>query len=165
MAYHDENTGATLVAPPGELNFLHSGSTWVPSGLTAFSAYLQITEKQPWLIRHSFAVRDWICRLAGVREIGGFLSPRPGTPPETGQKLDFFDVIGIGSEHLVLAAPDRHLNVYICLHMGPVEKDRKRLHITASVKTLNLFGNFYMLPVAPAHRMIVRHMLDRFKTA
>jgi len=37
----------------------------------------------------------------------------------------------------------------------------QRLSITTSVKTHNAFGRLYMLPVAPAHGVIVRSMLAR----
>jgi hypothetical protein len=35
--------------------------------------------------------------------------------------------------------------------------------VTASVVTHNAFGRLYMLPVGPAHRLIVDHYLRRVK--
>ncbi|RED52283.1 DUF2867 domain-containing protein [Aestuariispira insulae] len=162
MPVIDDVTGATLVAPKAQLNFLHSGSRLVPSDLTAFEAYLKVTEKQPWLIRQSFVIRDFICRLMDIETIGGFQEPRPAYAPAPGGKLDFFDVVESTEKRLVLAAPDRHLNVYTCFHLSRNADGSQRLTITSSVKTFNLFGRLYMLPVAPGHKLIVRQMLKRF---
>lgn len=57
---------------------------------------------------------------------------------------------------MTLTARDRHLDVMIC-----IEIEGCTLSITASVVTHNLFGRLYMIPVTPAHRLIVWLMLRR----
>ncbi len=105
------------------------------------------------ILKFAFRVRDGISSLFGVKKIQGF----SGVVPETvvaGQMLDFFLVEHISSDILTLTARDRHLDVMMCIST----LDNK-LTITASVKTHNAFGRVYMIPVAPAHKLIVRKNL------
>ncbi len=55
---------------------------------------------------------------------------------------------------MTLTVRDRHLDVMIC-----IEIEGCTLSLTASVVTHNLFGRLYMIPVAPAHQLIVLLML------
>ncbi len=68
--------------------------------------------------------------------------------------LGFFLVEHISPDILTLTARDRHLDVMTCIST----LDNK-LTITASVKTHTAFGRIYMIPVTPAHKLIVRKNL------
>ncbi|WP_216825471.1 DUF2867 domain-containing protein [Kiloniella sp. EL199] len=59
---------------------------------------------------------------------------------------------------LTLTVRDKHLDVMTC-----ITTDGTKLTITSSVKTHNLFGRIYMLPVSIAHRLIVPSDLKRLK--
>lgn len=58
----------------------------------------------------------------------------------------------------MLTERDRHLDVMICLSIA----DRV-LTITSSVITHNTFGRLYMLPVGPAHKLIVNRYMTRLQ--
>jgi hypothetical protein len=70
--------------------------------------------------------------------------------------LDFFLIERLEEDMMTLTTRDGHLDVMIC-----IEIIGSKLTITASVVTHNLFGRLYMIPVAPAHRLIVWLMLRR----
>ena len=79
---------------------------------------------------------------------------------EVGQMLDFFLVEYISHDVLTLTERDRHLDVMTCISSSGNE-----LAITSSVTTHNTFGKIYMIPVAPAHKMIVRKNLKQIGRA
>lgn len=134
--------------------------------LTAFEAYCEMTKNMSTALRLAFLLRDKISRLFKVEEIYGFTGHRPSEAPHAGGKLDFFTVEALTDSQLVLTSKDKHLGVMVSLDLisraevAPTAKPSKWLHLTASVKTYNAFGKAYMVPVAPAHRVIVKKMLQ-----
>jgi hypothetical protein len=145
-----------LVAPRAELNYLDSQSAPISPTATAHDAYRRMTANQSAPLRAAFFVRDKISRLFGVEEISGFSGATPAVPPAVGDKLDFFTVESITDQQLVLTSRDSHLEV-----MLSVDIDASRVFVTASVKTKNLFGRAYMVPVAIAHKGIVASSLRK----
>ena len=116
-----------------------------------------MTAGQGPLMRLAFRTRDGISSLFGVKRIGGFSGTRREAV-QAGDYLDFFLVEHSAPEVLVLTERDRHLDVMTCVSMA----DRV-LTITSSVVTHNTFGRLYMLPVGPAHKLIVNSYLKRLK--
>lgn len=150
-----------LIAPRERLCFYHQDTGPVTRGTTAFDAYLTMTRPPSLPLKTAFWIRDRLSRLGGVQPIRGFLSPCPTAPSATGELLDFFTVHRLTDDQLCLTAIDTHLGVMLDLQLhreGPIHD---HLVITTSVETYNRFGRLYMLPVAPAHGMIVRRMLAR----
>ncbi len=146
---------ADLVAPRAQLAFYDSQSIPLLHPLTTLEAWnLQMARPLP-LMALAFRIRDAISARFGVKRIGGF-SGRRAVSVQPGDHLDFFLVERAEPQVLTLTERDRHLDVMTCLTTGG-----GRLAITSSVVTHNSFGRAYMLPVAPAHRLIVRAMLRR----
>ncbi|WP_368733762.1 DUF2867 domain-containing protein, partial [Glutamicibacter soli] len=84
-----------------------------------------------------------------MKKIGGF-SAVPRSSIQVGEHLDFFLVEHVAPDILVLTERDRHLDVMTCIStLG------NSVTITSSVVTHNAFGRAYMVPVGPAHRLIV----------
>lgn len=144
-----------LVAPPDRLNFLDRQTLVLPRPLTAAEAWSRLTARPLPGLALAFRIRDAISARFGVERIGG-LSGRPVGDPKAGEKLDFFLVERAEPGILTLSARDRHLETITCVTTSATE-----LAITSSVLTKNRFGRLYMLPVAPAHRFIVRRQLKR----
>ena len=143
--------------PLDELDYYDSRSIVLPVAVSPLEAWnLIMSERQP-LLRVAFWLRDAISASFGVKRIGGFSGMRRETV-EVGDRLDFFLVEHVSSDVLVLTERDRHLDVMTC-----VSTSDKTLAITSSVVTHNAFGRAYMLPVGPAHRLIVNGMLRRLK--
>lgn len=144
-----------MLAPARELAYAHTRSIALPCAITALEAWnLMMSEPQP-LMGMAFWLRDAISARFGVKKIGGFSGQKHATI-KAGDRLDFFLVEHAEPDLLVLTERDRHLDVMICIHTTA-----NRLTISASVVTHNGFGRLYMLPVGPAHRLIVWNMLRR----
>lgn len=160
-ARQDIPAGAQLVAEPERLNYLHTARRRLNRDMTALEAYCKTTTHSSIALRLAFLVRDRISSLFGVQRIQGFKGARPRSAPGVGERLDFFTVEAIAKDQLVLTARDTHLAVMISIDITSSSSDplARWCHITASVETYNAFGKFYMLPVAPAHKLIVWKML------
>lgn len=143
--------------PPAELDYYDARSLALPVDITPLEAWNLMTGEQGPLMQLAFRTRDTISALFGVRRIGGF-SGRQRTDVKVGDRLDFFLVEASTPEALVLTERDRHLDVMICVSV--VERV---LTVTASVVTHNAFGRVYMLPVGPAHKLIVDRYLKQLK--
>ena len=143
--------------PLPELDYHDSRSVLLPVQITALQAWNLMTAGQGPLMRLAFRTRDAISALFGVKRIGGFSGTRREVV-QAGDYLDFFLVEYSAPEVLVLTERDRHLDVMTCVSMA----DRV-LTITSSVVTHNTFGRLYMLPVGPAHKLIVNSYLKRLQ--
>jgi hypothetical protein len=151
----DDVDSAYMLGPPDRLAYFDSQSVDVPRAIAPLDAWnLLMAQPQP-LLKWAFRLRDAISARFGVKRIGGF-SGRHHQDVQVGDHLDFFLVEGIGPDALILTERDRHLDVMTCLSVR-----KTRLTITSSVIVHNWFGHVYMLPVGPAHRVIVRRMLAR----
>ena len=143
--------------PLPELDYHDSRSVLLPVQITALQAWNLMTAGQGPLMRLAFRTRDAISALFGVKRIGGFSGTRREVV-QAGDYLDFFLVEHSAPEVLVLTERDRHLDVMTCVSLA----DRV-LTITSSVVTHNTFGRLYMLPVGPAHKLIVNSYLKRLQ--
>jgi hypothetical protein len=143
--------------PKPELDYYDSRSVTLPTAITPLEAWNLMTAEPRPMMRMAFKTRDTISALFGVKRIGGFSGARRATV-KIGDRLDFFLVEHNAPDMLVLTERDRHLDVMICLSIA----DRV-LTITSSVVTHNAFGRIYMLPVGPAHKLIINSDLRRLK--
>ena len=143
--------------PLPELDYHDSRSVLLPVQITALQAWNLMTAEQGPLMRLAFRTRDAISSLFGVKRIGGFSGTRREVV-QAGDYLDFFLVEHSAPEVLVLTERDRHLDVMTCVSLA----DRV-LTITSSVVAHNTFGRLYMLPVGPAHKLIVNSYLKRLQ--
>ena len=150
-------THAQLIAPRAALAYLDSQSVALPAPITALEAWRLVMAKPLPGLGLAIKLRDAISARFGVARIGGF-SGAVVEAPQVGDHLDFFLIEHISDTVLSLTARDRHLDVMTCVTVEGV-----RLAITASVVTHNGFGRLYMIPVAPAHRLIVWAMLRRLR--
>lgn len=148
-------TTPDLTAPRTALTFHHARTITLRAPMTALDAWNRIMAQPLPGLALAFRIRDAISARFGGKRIGGFTG-RHATPPQVGDTLDFFVVERIAPDILTLSERDTHLDVMTCITITD-----RRLTITSSVKVHNLFGRLYMIPVAPAHRLIVWAMLRR----
>ena len=152
-------THIQVLAPVRELDFFDTQSVVLPRPVSPLNAWRILMARPKPIMNLAFKIRDAISSLFGVKKIGGF----SGVVPErvqVGQMLDFFLVEHVSEAVLTLTERDRHLDVMTCISSSGQE-----LTITSSVKTHNAFGRFYMIPVGPAHKMIVRQNLKELARA
>lgn len=150
---------ARLIAPRESLHFLHVGAVELARPLTALEVWNRTSATDLPFLATAFRIRDAISGLFGVAPIGGLKAPPPAEV-KVGDRLAFFTVDAVRDDLLALAVRDRHLDVMAC-----ITTEGRRAQITASVRVKNLFGHLYMLPVGPAHRLIVWAMLRRLKAS
>jgi hypothetical protein len=151
------NSNAQTLAPIDTLDFYCPQSIILPTPITPQHAWAIVMSHPSPILKMAFKIRDAISARFGVQRIGGFTTSSAQNV-QVGDKLDFFLVEHSSRETLSLSARDRHLDVLTC-----VSVEGKALTITSSVKTHNLFGRAYMIPVAPAHKLIVWNSLRRIK--
>lgn len=177
-----------VLRPLEELDYYDTRSILLPVAVSPLDAWNVIMEGPQPVLRAAFWIRDAISTQFGVRKIGGF-SGVPTRSVQAGDYLDFFLVEHAGPDVLVLTERDRHLDVMTCISVSGAlsnlrdqidlshnhedadfhKADEQRtqtkyvLTITSSVVTHNLFGRAYMLPVGPAHKLIVSRMLKRVR--
>lgn len=151
------DTNIQILAPTAKLDFFDRQSVLLARSISPLDAWgLMMSRPMPGL-KLAFRIRDAISSKFGVKKIGGFST----TARETiapGQKLDFFLVEHVSQDVLTLSERDRHLDVLTC-----ISRVDNELTVTSSVITHNAFGRVYMLPVAPAHKLIVRTFLRRIQ--
>lgn len=151
-----------LIAPLKDLNYLHQDCELVSKEMDITEAYNVMTRNVPFWLSFAFKIRDFFSKWLGdVQPIGGF--DRTIKTLKVGQKADFFDVIKVSKDELVLQSTDKHLSVLVVLQLTEHDDIYNELHICASVITYNFFGKVYMLPVSMAHGFIVRTMLNRLR--
>ncbi|MFD2208022.1 DUF2867 domain-containing protein [Kiloniella antarctica] len=152
-----KKTNIHIVAPVEELDFFDTQFVSLSKEIRTIEAWRMIASNPPRMLKLAFLLRDKVSAFFGVQRINGFSG---GCPDQVQVKdqLDFFVVEYISDTVLTLTVRDKHLDVMTC-----ITTDHERLTITSSVKTHNAFGRVYMIPVAPAHRLIVSKDLKRVK--
>ena len=151
------NTNVHLLAPKAELDFFDSQTVQLSKSLSPLEAWnLMMSTPMP-VLSLAFRVRDAISSRFGVKKIGAF-SAASREAVAAGEKLDFFLVEHVSQDVLTLSERDRHLDVLTC-----ISRVENELTITSSVQIHNTFGRAYMIPVAPAHKLIVRSFLSKLE--
>jgi hypothetical protein len=154
---------ARILAPRAALAYFDARGALLPARVTALEAWNRAMARPLPGLGLAFRLRDAISARFGVKRIGGFTG-RPRETVSAGDRLDFFLVEEATPTRLLLSERDRHLDVLTCITATP-EGARTRVTITSSVRTHNLFGRIYMLPVGPAHKLIVHLLLRRLARA
>lgn len=150
-----------LVAPRPD--WMAAQSAPLPRPMDAYAVWRAIAARPLPGLGLAMRIRDVVSGWFGVQPLevrAGW--PAGGWPdnPRPGDRLDFFTVERTGPDILTLAARDRHLDTITCITTDNRD-GAGRVTVTSSVVWHNRFGRIYMLPVAPAHRVIVRLMLRR----
>lgn len=153
----DTTSPAHTLRALSDLDYYDCRSVPLPVDITPLDAWNIMTAETGLFMRLAFRMRDAISSLFGVKRIGGFSGARRETI-HAGERLDFFLVEHSAPDILVLTERDRHLDVMICLSITA-----HVFTITSSVVTHNVFGRAYMLPVGPAHKLIINSNLRRLK--
>ncbi len=140
-----------------KLDFFDFRSVSLPTAIEPIEAWKIIMSRPQPILKIAFRIRDAISSLFGVKRIHGF-SGRYADRVKEGDKLDFFIVEAINPNVLVLTERDSHLDVMTC-----ISTVGKTLTVTSSVIYHNWFGRIYMIPVGPAHKIIVNRMLKNLQ--
>jgi hypothetical protein len=114
----------------------------------------------PMWVEGLVQLRDRLVALFGLKMVGRL---RPAgthlsSGPAVGDAFSIFRVISVDSTELVLGIDDTHLDVRMSF-LKRLGDGQASYVISSWVKTHNMLGRIYMLPVAPVHRLLVRLMM------
>jgi hypothetical protein len=125
------------------------------------------------LARFVFAHQaGWVARLMGLRDA---IVARFGLktaaqlrsikdPAAARERLDIFRIYTRSAHEIILGENDRHLDFRVSLLQqtrGTQEGRSRYLILSTVVHCHNRLGRFYILAIAPFHRMVVRSSLRR----
>lgn len=144
-----------LICAKEQLDYFDVQTMEISNELSAMDFYVLMTQHQPKWIGYSFSVRDFFCRLFGIKTIQGFTE---GGIDREAKKAHFFQILDEQQDKLTLAIRDKHLDVCICIRLMPLNEQKNRVHVIASVKEHNILGKIYMVPVAKFHPIVVKSM-------
>lgn len=150
-------TNARLLGERQNLDFFDSQTVRLCAPIEPLEAWNTLMARPMPVLNFAFWVRDAVSSKFGVKRIGGFTQERH-TTAKVGETLAFFLIEEATDTALSLSERDRHLDVLTCVSVEGAD-----LTITSSIKTHNAFGRLYMIPVGPAHRLIVQSMLKHLK--
>jgi Protein of unknown function (DUF2867) len=114
----------------------------------------------------------WVRSLMNVRNaVVGFFglqgtNDRPLGPQKEygdygiGDHIDFFKIMHLGDQEVVVTANDRHLDSSFSLQIVSSDGE-KQVFMTSIVETKEKLGDVYMFFIAPFHRLIVSRLMNR----
>ncbi|ALA83785.1 DUF2867 domain-containing protein [Stenotrophomonas maltophilia] len=149
--------GNVLRAQMAGAHFVHAcQASTQRGGRTALQAYRDMAASIPGWFDGLMALRNRGMRMLGMKDLGSLRAVQDIEQPRPGQRLGIFTLQALDADAIVLEDNDRHLRVQLALQwQGDV------LEVATVVHTHNAFGRLYMLPVAPVHRLIVPHLLQK----
>lgn len=128
---------------------------------SANESWADIVERTPGWVSHAM---DWpkavVSRL-GLKDLGCLQPMRPADSADTvGEGVGIFSPQQLSQDEVVTPDADRHLDVWRTL----LKLRAQREIVVSTVVRMHTWGRLYMLPVAPAHRLIVPAMLATTST-
>ena len=128
---------------------------------SANESWADIVERTPGWVSHAM---DWpkavVSRL-GLKDLGCLQPMRPADSADTvGEGVGIFSPQQLSQDEVVTPDADRHLDVWRTL----LELRAQREIVVSTVVCMHTWDRLYMLPVAPAHRLIVPAMLATTST-
>ncbi|KDM66139.1 hypothetical protein DUF2867 [Acidiphilium sp. JA12-A1] len=116
-------------------------------------------EHPPAWFRVLLRLRDTIVSAGGVKSSRRI---RQDAESEGRATVAFFPVLARSERELVLGEDDRHLDFRASvLVRGATDGEKRDLIMTTAVRCHNLPGRFYLMTIAPFHRLVVRRNLER----
>ena len=151
------SAGSVLRTQLPGADFVHAcHATTRRDGRSALQAYRDMAASIPGWFDGLMSLRNHGMRLLGMKHLGSLRAVHDTDDPAAGQRLGIFTLQSLDDDAIVLEDDDRHLRVQLALQwQGDV------LEVVTVVHTHNAFGRLYMLPVAPVHRLIVPHLLQK----
>ncbi|MFG6463410.1 DUF2867 domain-containing protein [Roseateles sp. DXS20W] len=132
-------------------------------GLSALGQFLKAAGQTPRWVSACMALRNRAVSLFGLKNLGG-LENLPRDKAEAhyrpGDRVGIFTLFENTPGEVLLGDRDKHLDVTLSVHLTPQPGGGAPLvTLTTVVRTHNLLGRAYMLPVTPMHRIIAPAVL------
>lgn len=157
----------TLPASSAIARLPEGWATWVDAweaplsrrDLSATDLFGATMGRQPRWLDTALRLRDRIGRFFGIRSVGAFAGDgetASSTRVGIGDRLGIFTVLAVDDGELLVGEDDVHLDYRLTFHR---DLEGGRFVVAMALRTHNLLGRLYMLPVGPVHRHLVRNML------
>jgi len=130
--------------------------------LDALAQYLRVAKRTPQWIDTLMNVRNRVVGFVGLKNLGGLSHIHPDKKSSeytTGDRVGIFTLLSKTDDEVLLGDDDNHLEVVVSVHMSKGAPSQTVVTVTTVVHVKNWLGRLYMLPVAPAHRIIARAMV------
>jgi len=132
---------------------------------TALRHFLILMVGMPGWIDALMMVRNRVVQLFGLKDLGCLTRVDLGREDASyGQndRVGIFTLTSNTPDEVLVADLDKHLDVYLSLSRLPVKSDGTRdIVVSTVVRTHNLLGRVYMLPVGPFHKIIAPLVLAK----
>ncbi|MBF5004412.1 DUF2867 domain-containing protein [Diaphorobacter caeni] len=132
--------------------------------LGSMETCLHVLRATPDWVERAMDLRNAVVSRLGLKNLGrlgGFDTHKPAADYRVGDAVGIFSLQHVGNDEVVMGDSDRHLDV--CVSVFKSVADRQ-LVISTVVHVKNWFGRLYMLPVTPAHQIIVPAMLKKLSS-
>ncbi len=139
----------------------------------ALDYFLLSAANTPLWVNMAMTIRNKVVLAFGLKDLGTLPPLDPALPASAyrpGDRVGIFKLLQNTPEEALLGDSDKHLDVVVSLHVGPRNtivgttvpgSATCVLTVSTVVHVHNRLGRLYMLPVTPAHRVIVPTMLRR----
>lgn len=108
-------------------------------------------------------LRNRVVGYVGLKNLGGLSQLHPNKASSeyvVGERVGIFTLISKTQDEVLLGDDDNHLKVVVSVHKGAgASGSEPVVTVTTVVHVKNWLGRLYMVPVAPAHRVIARAMV------
>lgn len=135
--------------------------SWTISGplssVSALEIYLANMAESPDWMNALMVLRNQLCRIVGLKNLGTFdalSSLKQAKDYEVGDRAGIFSLVCLDHDEVILEDCDQHLDVRVSFFVER-ESDRMSVTVTTVVQVKNWLGRFYMVPVAPIHKLIL----------
>ena len=128
--------------------------------LSALGHFLTTAAKTPRWIDLCMRLRNRVAKKLGLKHLG-VLSDVQAAQNESmykvGDRVGIFSLLENPPLEVLLGDQDKHLTVTLSVHLSqsPTTAGGQLVTVSTVVKTHQLLGRLYMLPVKPMHRIIV----------
>jgi Protein of unknown function (DUF2867) len=144
----------------------------------ALGYFLLAAAGTPAWVNMAMTIRNKVVLAFGLKDLGTLPPLDPGLPTTAyrpGESIGIFKLLQNTPAEALLGDNDKHLDVVVSLHVGSPLADEAHdanvvtkhpsntrvVTVSTVVHVHNRLGRLYMLPVTPAHRVIVPTMLRR----
>ncbi len=126
-------------------------------GLTALGQFIKAMRATPKWIDRCMQVRNRVVQWVGLKDLGGmaqFSLEKPEADYQVGERLGIFTLLEITPDEVLMGDNDKHLKVVLSVSRAEQPSGEVVVNMTTVVHLHNFLGKLYMLPVAPAHKLI-----------
>jgi hypothetical protein len=145
--------------------YFHDAWAIVPEepNLDALGQFLRVAQRTPRWIDTLMHVRNRVVGYVGLKNLGGLSQinqNKASSEYVVGERVGIFTLISKTEDEVLLGDDDNHLKVVVSVHKSAAQSGSESvITVTTVVHVKNWLGRLYMLPVAPAHRVIARAMV------